>query len=171
MRNNLRLQRPERRQEAEAGLRTSVVFIVEVLTTIMEAEQFYCPICNELMTDGVYLKKCGHNFCSSCISNWLMTRRRKKSCPICRHDACAEDIKPCRLIRIRFLLHTAQVRHGSLDQTCEVLTRRILKETVKYNVKETFYCGYWGETLMVINRAHISPSGRIEKPPDYILYT
>ena len=140
-----------------------------VMTTAMDecVDRFYCPVCNEIMMDGVYLKRCGHNFCSSCISNWLLTRK-ENTCPVCRHDAHAGDITPCSLVR--FVLHTAQVRHGNLHQTseeldCEASTRRKLAETVGY-IHRTFYFGFTDPMLAVINRASVSPSRGVKDHPE-----
>ena len=70
----------------EAGLGAWALchFFIVMTTTMDECvERFYCPVCNEIMMDGVYLRRCGHNFCSSCISNWLLTRK-ENTCPVCR---------------------------------------------------------------------------------------
>ena len=150
----------------------SVPICVQIHQRIMpamaknEVDGLYCPICNEIMMDGMYLRPCGHNFCNSCISNWLVTRG-KNTCPICRHDAIASDIAPCSLLR--FVLQTAQSRHGNLQQTsegldCEASTRQKLEETLKY-VSSTFCFGleYTEPKLVVIPKD--SPADTIRVQP------
>ncbi len=104
-------------------------------TTLDECvDSLYCPICNDIMMDGMFLSRCGHNFCYSCISRWLPTAN---TCPVCscRHASCFEDIEPC--LMTRFVIWTAQHRHGNLRQATmqsenETSTRRKLEETIKY---------------------------------------
>ena len=41
-----------------------------------------CPICMSIpQKDNIFITKCNHKFCSSCISEW---EKIKNTCPICR---------------------------------------------------------------------------------------
>jgi len=53
----------------------------EVVARIPDQE---CPICLEKNEEEKWVKiKCGHNFHSICIKNWIVIQ---KSCPICRQN-------------------------------------------------------------------------------------
>ena len=137
-----------------ASLFHSLAFYTVMTTTMDEyAERFSCPICNEIMMDGVYLSQCGHNFCSSCISTWLLTQR-ENTCPLCRQEAHGSDITPCSFVR--FITHAAKARHGNLCQASEGLTvHQKLKETMEY-IHGTFYFDPKNSVLVMRdNRASI----------------
>lgn len=48
----------------------------------MSIENIMCTICMDYIV-GCQMIKCGHQFCNSCISEWLL---RQKICPVCRID-------------------------------------------------------------------------------------
>lgn len=53
-------------------------------------ELLRCSICHEFFKDASHLARCYHGFCHDCIATWL---RIGRSCPICRKEACHEDIR------------------------------------------------------------------------------
>ncbi|KAG9236904.1 hypothetical protein BJ875DRAFT_396337 [Amylocarpus encephaloides] len=42
-----------------------------------------CPICDQLLYEPWTLA-CGHTYCYSCLCNWFVPNKRKKTCPECR---------------------------------------------------------------------------------------
>lgn len=49
-----------------------------------------CPICCDMITDGVFISKCGHLYCRKCIS-WYFGRGIKP-CPICKTNCSTKDL-------------------------------------------------------------------------------
>ncbi|XP_055487811.1 zinc-binding protein A33-like [Leucoraja erinacea] len=62
-------------------------------------EEVVCPICQDFFTDPVALD-CGHNFCSSCITqSW--DREGRNSCPECREESANRTLRVNRaLVRL-----------------------------------------------------------------------
>ncbi|CAF1261594.1 unnamed protein product [Adineta ricciae] len=50
-----------------------------------------CSICKEVFQDPVFIKTCRHDFCRTCIVQWLKTNQ---NCPICRQPCCVNDLNP-----------------------------------------------------------------------------
>jgi len=59
-----------------------------VTTGIME--EFTCPICQELIVSAYSVVPCGHNFCGTCLSEWLAN---KQDCPNCRQRCTAPPVR------------------------------------------------------------------------------
>ena len=56
-----------------------------------------CPVCLESMSDSgrdggrcAWISPCGHQFCISCVSQWL---RENEGCPLCRVRAIIYDTR------------------------------------------------------------------------------
>ena len=62
-----------------------------------------CPICyDEIEKDRiVYLKKCKHKFCSSCIKIYIGRKSHKVPCPYCRIPFNKKDIQCPKIQRCR----------------------------------------------------------------------
>mmetsp|Transcript_31630 Transcript_31630/g.73827 ORF Transcript_31630/g.73827 Transcript_31630/m.73827 type:complete len:391 (-) Transcript_31630:79-1251(-) len=71
--------------------------MTEVLTTpkIADSKQIQlgqhvtCPICIGVIHKCMAVMPCFHNFCSSCLSQWLLRRRDSRPCPVCRQEVTA----------------------------------------------------------------------------------
>jgi hypothetical protein len=77
-------------QEDRSGFETKIF-----LSDIKSIEELTCPICLRICRKpGEIAQKenaCGHTGCIDCLREALSA---KKSCPICRQAANAEDVKP-----------------------------------------------------------------------------
>ncbi|XP_062518477.1 TNF receptor-associated factor 6-like [Corticium candelabrum] len=101
----------------------SVVF-VEPLN-----ERFTCPICHLAFREPV-LTRCGHHFCSSCLTSCL---QQSASCPVCRTELEASNTFPNNALKrevldlnIKCCLHekgcawTGELRDGEMhDRDCQ----------------------------------------------------
>jgi len=71
--------------------------MTEVLTTpkladskqIQLGQHVTCPICIGVIHKCMAVMPCFHNFCSSCLSQWLLRRRDSRPCPVCRQEVTA----------------------------------------------------------------------------------
>jgi len=64
------------------------------------SDDFYCPICSELMFDPVVVAPCGHSFDRGCVENWFKTNSQR-SCPSCRGEV--QGVFP--IITLKNLVH------------------------------------------------------------------
>ncbi|XP_038672971.1 E3 ubiquitin-protein ligase TRIM39-like [Scyliorhinus canicula] len=60
-------------------------------------QELTCPICLEIFTHPVSLE-CGHNFCSSCISQSWQKVPGDVSCPQCRQVFTQRNVRPARTL-------------------------------------------------------------------------
>mmetsp|Transcript_12240 Transcript_12240/g.22655 ORF Transcript_12240/g.22655 Transcript_12240/m.22655 type:complete len:390 (-) Transcript_12240:63-1232(-) len=68
--------------------------MTEVLTTpkladskqIQLGQHVTCPVCIGVIHKCMAVMPCFHNFCSSCLSQWLLRRRDSRPCPVCRQE-------------------------------------------------------------------------------------
>ena len=75
-------------------------------------QKFLCIICMKVLKDARLTECCGQNFCDSCLTHWLSTRKRKKTCPHCQQDHVVhilnkERIREVNELRIRCTHHKA----------------------------------------------------------------
>ena len=66
---------------------------------MIDESDLKCPICKCIHEDVSFLTSCGHEFCDSCIRQWIGNPNNNPSCPICRRTATLGAIKPCRVLR------------------------------------------------------------------------
>jgi hypothetical protein len=88
-----------------------------------EYQRLTCPICKQLLKEASFLR-CGHEFCESCISRWLLSSNAN-GCPICRRSAYPSDIKPCILIRSIITKIESDQRNQFNFQSATPLAREI----------------------------------------------
>jgi hypothetical protein len=50
-----------------------------------EQQEQQCHICMSSMKEPTAVKGCGHQFCHSCIQQWVSTRQQP-CCPVCRAE-------------------------------------------------------------------------------------
>ncbi len=50
-----------------------------------DEKELQCPICQEMFHRPVITVPCAHTLCSSCLSQWVMAKR-KGECPVCRQS-------------------------------------------------------------------------------------
>eukprot|EP00986_Skeletonema_menzelii_P014971 scaffold10708_cov164-Skeletonema_menzelii.AAC.5 len=104
-----------------------------------------CPICLDIFKDASNLRRCGHDFCNSCISRWLSTNN---TCPVCRDRADPGDVLPSRLLRIFFSfvnLHAAATESDAAK-------RLRIKETHEFLVQFMGALSVEERRIMGINR-------------------
>eukprot|EP00834_Sanchytrium_tribonematis_P003599 NODE_144_length_15804_cov_0.729131.p2 type:complete len:575 gc:universal NODE_144_length_15804_cov_0.729131:5839-4115(-) len=58
-------------------------------TVAVDSDAQHCPICRDLISNNHFLP-CGHEFCGSCINQWL---ENQQCCPYCRRKAEASELK------------------------------------------------------------------------------
>ena len=51
------------------------------VTPPKELQKFFCSICGDVICEASQIEKCGHNFCSDCLTSSL---QQKEKCPLCR---------------------------------------------------------------------------------------
>ncbi|KAI9562137.1 hypothetical protein GHT06_013102 [Daphnia sinensis] len=104
-----------------------------------------CSVCQELFGDSdvVMAPQCGHTFHSTCITQWLGT---KKSCPTCRQTTSVD-----KLVRIFFdIAFTADIDSADLQQKMDEMSlefqvvqrelREVRQENVTLKKKSNKYC-------------------------------
>nr|CAH0098072.1 unnamed protein product [Daphnia galeata] len=104
-----------------------------------------CSVCQELFGDSdiVMAPQCGHTFHSTCITQWLGT---KKSCPTCRQTTSVE-----KLVRIFFdIAFSVEVDSADLQQKMDEMSlefqvvqrelREVRQENVTLKKKSNKYC-------------------------------
>lgn len=59
------------------------------------ANEIICCVCFGVLDTPYEVIECGHMFCRLCIFKWIEDPYYNTStCPICRRDICAEDLRP-----------------------------------------------------------------------------
>ena len=60
-----------------------------------------CPICGDIVEDGVVIGQCGHLFGRKCLNRWIEEKTESVPCPLCRASFIQSDVIPSsRLNRI-----------------------------------------------------------------------
>ena len=72
--------------------------------------KYTCPICTKVLRDAHLTACCGQHFCASCLTHWLGTQQRRKTCPHCRqedfqHIPNKERIREVNELKIRCTNH------------------------------------------------------------------
>ena len=49
-------------------------------------KKYNCSICTKVLHDAHLTVCCGQHFCASCLTHWLGTQQRRKTCPHCRQE-------------------------------------------------------------------------------------
>ena len=47
---------------------------------------YICSICTKVLRDAHLSPCCGQHFCASCLTHWLGTQQRRKTCPHCQQE-------------------------------------------------------------------------------------
>ena len=58
-----------------------------------------CTICYSIHEDASFLTSCGHEFCDSCIRQWIDHAGSNPTCPMCRLPTSSSNVKPSHIIR------------------------------------------------------------------------
>ncbi|OJD23550.1 hypothetical protein ACJ73_05092 [Blastomyces percursus] len=89
----------------------------------------YCGICVKPLYEPFTLA-CGHTFCYSCLTQWFVNHKRKKTCPDCRASVSAQPA-PAYLIReiVQMFISRAELLEG--DETTKEHLSNKLAETEK----------------------------------------
>ena len=71
---------------------------------------YICSICMKVLRDTHLTACCGQHFCASCLTHWLSTRQRRKTCPHCRqkdfhHITDKKVIRKVKEFKIRCTNH------------------------------------------------------------------
>ena len=74
------------------------------------SSRYLCPICAKVLRDAHLTVCCGQHFCASCLTHWLGTQQRRKTCPHCRktnfqHVPNKEKIREVNELKIRCTNH------------------------------------------------------------------
>ena len=83
-----RVRRRQLRNRERAPVSVVVTLPVRIYSKVEKQEDETCPICLDDFKDGdeIRILPCKHEYHSSCIDQWLTTRKR--FCPLCKMDAC-----------------------------------------------------------------------------------
>ena len=126
-------------------------------------KRLFCPICLDVFNEAAHLDTCGHEFCNSCLKQWLS---KSQSCPICRKDATIDDIRPCNLYRfvigideLRMQLEAMAAPLRNTDEGTSELSRSRRLIHLKETIMLISYCSH----LMKIALA--SDTGDTESMP------
>ncbi|GKT15957.1 E3 ubiquitin-protein ligase RFWD3 like protein [Aduncisulcus paluster] len=93
----------------------------------MSDDSLSCPICYGPFNEPSVLK-CGHIFCTSCITQWL-TSQSGKICPLCRNESAIEDLRRIFFKDIGFSSVSGIGDEEELKKTTELLTKLRKKAT------------------------------------------
>jgi len=64
----------------------------KIVPPVEPPEQDLCPICTEPLTKAVTKLSCGHTFCPTCITIWLLQKESgAQTCPVCRNTGGPRD--------------------------------------------------------------------------------
>jgi hypothetical protein len=85
--------------------------------------EFKCGLCLKLIVK-VNISNCGHNFCESCLDDWLIFN---KICPVCKKDLRVGSILSC--YNFDELVHALVSKNFKLKE--EYLNR--VREFQEYN--------------------------------------
>ncbi|KAL4519186.1 hypothetical protein Ndes2526A_g00285 [Nannochloris sp. 'desiccata'] len=119
-------------------------------------EEFTCPICQELIVAAYSLVPCGHNFCGTCLSEWLAN---KQDCPNCRERCMAPPVRSNAVDNVIALTvkglddndkKVYEVRKKEWEQNKAALELK-LKDTAKFGG------GAWGSAAYGRGRASGMP--------------
>ncbi|OJD18723.1 hypothetical protein AJ78_01260 [Emergomyces pasteurianus Ep9510] len=83
----------------------------------------YCGVCVKPLYEPFTLA-CGHTFCYSCLTQWFISHKRKKTCPDCRASVSTQPA-PAYLIReiVQIFISRAELLEGN-ETTKEHLSNK-----------------------------------------------
>ncbi|KAH8815252.1 hypothetical protein F5884DRAFT_171199 [Xylogone sp. PMI_703] len=85
-----------------------------------------CSICDQLLYEPWTLS-CGHTYCYSCLCNWFVPNRRKKTCPECRTKV-KQVPAPAFLVKQMVEIFTQRTELMPSDESVEQHVRRRKEE-------------------------------------------
>jgi hypothetical protein len=101
-------------------------------------EEFYCAICQGILNKSNQCKQ-GHNFCESCIFEWL---DRQQVCPICRIPLTKDDLSKNRILDNVIGRLPVKCPHGESKSNPNSKSTKKTRSMVKED--ESLYCEWNG---------------------------
>ena len=82
-------------------------------------QNLLCSICSSVLEEAV-LTPCGHSFCDSCLTTWLV-RPGAFSCPECRGHVAPGDARPIR--SVRSLINAMDIHCDHQARGCQAVVK------------------------------------------------
>ena len=75
--------------------------------------KYICSICTKVLRDAHLTDCCGQHFCASCLTHWLGTQQRRKTCPHCQQRNFQHIVNKAMIREVNeFKIHCTNHREG-----------------------------------------------------------